>query len=420
MEDPANARPPPRRTAAFLNSKQFLSRMSLSTLPLSYCTNVHAGRSVAEVEAGLDRYTVNVQRNLDFAMAAGLWLSAAVARELDSTADGVQRFGERLAGRGLTCHTLNAFPYGDFHGPTVKEGVYVPSWSEPDRLDYTLRCARILTALMPEGCEGSISTMPLGFKRLTYEADFQDRCIAQLLTLAAQLDELHDETGRVVRIAIEPEPLCLVETTEEAIKFFDALRRQASDRNMLSVVNRHLGLCYDVCHQAVEFEDVAESIAALRSAEIRINKVHVTCAIELQNPGKQSDKRQNLAKYVEPRYLHQTTAKLADGRVLRAVDLTPELALHPEGEFAAADAWRVHFHVPVDAEELGPLSTTRTDLRRALTAIAELEYAPHLEVETYTWEVLPGGPSADLVTGLTREMQATRKLLVELRRSEVR
>jgi len=170
-------------------------------------------------------------------------------------------------------------------------------------------------------------------------------------------------------------------------------------------------VCYDVCHQSVEFEDVAASIAALDNADIRINKVHITCAIELLNPATNDDGRRVLAQYVEPRYLHQTMARTSEGKVLREVDLNNRLALEPPSEFRNAESWRVHFHVPVDAQTLGPLQTTRPDLERALRAVAALTYAPHLEVETYTWEILLAGRKTPFVDGFTRELVATRELI---------
>src|SRR2546421_3549557 len=138
--------------------------MSLSLLPLSYCTNVHPGRSVAQVMQGLDRYTVQIKRAFGKPLGAGLWLARSVVSELLATASGVQRFAESVTQRGLTCHTFNAFPFGDFHSDRVKENVYLPGWARPERLTYTLDCARVLSELLPAGGEGTISTLPLGFK----------------------------------------------------------------------------------------------------------------------------------------------------------------------------------------------------------------------------------------------------------------
>ena len=401
--------------------------MTLSPLPLGYCTNVHPGQTVAEVEAGLDRYTVPVRAHVGGALAAGLWLARPVVSELLSEPDGVHRFAERLAARGLSCYTLNAFPYGDFHSTRVKENVYLPDWASPDRLRYTEDCARVLAALLPHGVEGSISTVPLAFKpwhgdRLSggpgkaggRPDDFLAGAIGQLIQLARRLARLREQTGTLVRLALEPEPLCLVETTDEALAFFELLRDRAAAAGELAAVETHIGVCYDVCHQAVEFEDVVESIQRLAAAGIRINKVHITCAIELEHPASNDEGRAELARYVEPRYLHQTIGRSSSGDLVRAVDLTRQLALEPDDRFRAANAWRVHFHVPVDAERLGPLRTTRDELRQALTAVAGLDYAPHLEVETYTWPVLPDGERVDLCEGLTRELLATRELLQTL------
>jgi hypothetical protein len=160
---------------------------------------------------------------------------------------------------------------------------------------------------------------------------------------------------------------------------------------------------------------MGQIISEIDRAGIRLNKIHITCAIELENPAANHEGRRALAHYVEPRYLHQTKARLADGRVLTVFDLDKALD-DPRPEFQRADQWRVHFHVPVDADRLGPLKTTRTELREALTAVKGLPYAPHLEVETYTWEVLPERPAVDLVDGLTRELTATQMLLDEIGR----
>jgi len=389
--------------------------MTLSKLPLSYCTNVHPGRTISEVEAGLGEYTANVRRNLNTDLAAGLWLARSVVSEMLATADGVARFADHLAELNLKCHTLNAFPFGDFHSERVKEQVYVPDWTTPERLKYSIDCATVLGTLIPPDREGSISTLPLGTTLLPHDAGFHDDCARRLLECAVGLKQLQESTGRTIRLAIEPEPLCDLQHTSETIHFFERLRGLASDAGQLESVNEFIGVCFDVCHQSIEFEDVAESISAFNEAEIRINKIHITCAIELLDPASNLDARTALAQYVEPRYLHQTFAKMPSGEILNRVDLTAEDVLRsPADTFMQADVWRVHFHVPVNAESLGPLSTTRSDLVRALAAVKTLPYAPHLEVETYTWEVMPSGSAVSLVDGLTAEVTATQRLLAEL------
>ncbi|MBN9518345.1 metabolite traffic protein EboE [bacterium] len=376
--------------------------MALSSLPLGYCTNVHPGRSVAEVLAGLDRYTVPVRERLGRPVAAGLWLARTVVDELLAAPDGVGAFAAALADRRLPCYTLNAFPYGDFHAARVKEHVYRPDWSAPERVEYTARCAAVLAALLPAGTDGSISTLPLGFKGFDHPADFAAACARNLVGLARRLRDLRELTGHTVRLAIEPEPFCLLETTAETVAFFERLWAAAGGEE--EVVRDHVGVCYDVCHQAVEFEDAGDAVRALARAGVRVNKVQVSCAVELENPRANAVGREALRHYAEPRYLHQVFAG-GPGGVARAVDLTDALCTDPPTEFLNADRWRVHFHVPIDADRLGPLGTTKPAVAACLAAVAALPEAPHLEVETYTWDVLPGA-SVDLVAGLARELDA--------------
>ncbi|QDU21677.1 metabolite traffic protein EboE [Urbifossiella limnaea] len=377
--------------------------MALSARPIGYCTNVHPGRSVADVLAGLDQYTLPVREALGRPVAAGLWLARPVVDELLASPDRLLEFAAQLAARRLPCYTLNAFPYGDFHAARVKEQVYRPDWGAPERADYTRKCAAVLAVLLPPGEDGSISTLPLGFKGFDHTADFRSACARNLVGVARHLRELRERTGRTIRVAIEPEPFCLLETTAETIEFFETLWAAADSDEKL--VREHVGVCYDVCHQAVEFEDAGEAVRTLARAGVRVNKVQVSCAIELKNPGTNVAGREVLRTYAEPRYLHQVFAGGPGGVVAAAADLTDALCTDPPPAFRDAAAWRVHFHVPVDADQLGPLCTTKPAVRECLAAVAELPEAPHVEVETYTWEVLPGG-AIDLVAGLVRELTA--------------
>ncbi len=387
--------------------------MALNSLPLGYCTNVHPAQTFAELLGGLDRYTVPVMRRVGRPMAAGLWLARPVVDEVLAAPNGTARLATELNARGLTVYTLNAFPYGDFHAARVKENVYRPDWTSSERLAYTERCATVLAGLLPEGGEGSISTLPIGFKGFDRAPGFL-QAAEQLTDCARTLARIAAETGRTIRVAIEPEPFCLLETTEETIEFFRLLWGVSSTRGAEDAVRKHIGVCYDVCHQAVEFEAPAACVASLDRAGVRVNKVQVSCAIELNAPAENAEGRAALRQFIEPRYLHQVFARLRDGRTIGAVDLTAEFLGAPGPEFTAAETWRVHFHVPVDAEHFGSLGTTRSALRPALAAIAALNYAPHMEVETYTWSVMPGEGAQDLVTGLANEINATQRLIDEI------
>lgn len=390
--------------------------MSFSTLPLSYCTNVHPGNSVSEVIEGINNYTAKVRQQLDAPMAAGLWLARNVVEELRDEA-ALEQLAQALWQNDLSCHTLNAFPFGDFHSHRVKEQVYLPDWNCEDRLGYTRSCARVLAQLLPEGSEGSISTVPLGGRMNPTEPDFHALCFRNLIKLAGDLKRLHEETGRKIRLAIEPEPLCeMSSTADSTVPLFRLLFEMAEATSHLEAVQEHIGLCFDVCHQAVEFEEIPRSFDQIEDAGIRINKIHITNAIELRKPAENSDGRKMLLEFVEPRYLHQTFARFADGSIHNRLDLEPDdITRQPADDFLRAEAWRVHFHVPVFAETLGPLHTTRDDLIAALRKVHMLEHAPHLEVETYTWPVMPGEQSeGNLANQITRELQSASQLISEL------
>ena len=358
----------------------------------------------------LAEQAVAVRDQCGFEIAVGLWLPAVAVADVVAQPAAIRQLRGWLDEHRFSCQTLNAFPFGDFHSERVKEQVYLPDWADARRLDYTQACSRLLAGILPAGSDGSISTLPLGFKQAPRSADFLDRAITQLLALAHDLNQLHQETGQMIRLAIEPEPFCLLETTAETVTFFDRLWKVAAATGCEPVARNHLGVCYDVCHQAVEFEDAAAAVGQLAAAGIRINKVQISCAVELDHPT-DLEARRALASFAEGRYLHQTFARHANGRIISAVDLTGQLALEPDSEWQAAETWRVHFHVPVDAQRLGPLGTTRTELVKALAVVGKLAYRPHLEVETYTWPVLPGVDCNNVTTGLAQELRSTQALL---------
>lgn len=390
--------------------------MAISNLPLSYCTNVHPGQTVAEVVDGLNTYTAAAFHQFNRPTAAGLWLARSVITELQESSESMELLAQTLWQHDLNCYTLNTFPYGDFHSDRVKENVYLPDWTTAERTQYTLECAQVLSQLLPKSSEGSLSTVPLGGRMNPSDDQFMEHCLANVIEVARQLQTLHDTTDRRIRLAIEPEPLChLSSISRDVIPFFRQLYQRAADEDCLESVQEHIGVCLDVCHQAVEFEDLRSSIDVLEQAQIRINKLHITNAVELTSPSANTAGRAALLAYVEPRYLHQTYARFEDGRVETRLDLTAEdIQRTPADEFLTAERWRVHFHVPIFAETLGDLTTTRPDLEIALQRVAELPYAPHLEVETYTWPVMldaQGSDTTDLSARIAGELEAATALI---------
>jgi len=390
--------------------------MSISTLPLSYCTNVHPGQTVAEVVDGINTYTAAAFHQFNRPTAAGLWLARSVITELQESTESMELLAQTLWQHDLNCYTLNTFPYGDFHSDRVKENVYLPDWTTTERTRYTLQCAQVLAQLLPKSCEGSLSTVPLGGRMNPSNDQFMDRCLMNVIEVARELQALDETSGRRIRLAIEPEPLChLSSIPGDVIPFFSQLYQRADDEGCLEAVQGYIGVCLDVCHQAVEFEDLHDSIDLLEQAQIRINKLHITNAVELISPASNKAGRKALLAYVEPRYLHQTYARFNDGHVESRLDLTiDDIQRSPADDFLNADRWRVHFHVPIFAETLGDLTTTRPDLETALQRVANLPYAPHLEVETYTWPVMldaQGSDTTNLSARIAGELEAATALI---------
>jgi len=361
---------------------------------LTYCTNIHPGESWAETRATVAKQVTQVKQQVsqDQPFGVGLRLSAKAAQEL-SQGRNLADFAALLAENDLYVFTINGFPYGPFHDTTVKANVYEPGWAENARLDYTNRLADLLAALLPEGMMGSISTVPCAFRPVGRGQEETMR--EHLLRHAAHLRRIAERTGKEIALALEPEPCCYLETTAEAVTFFkhwlldnSAVTRMGeltalSPAQAESMLRHHLGVCLDVCHAAVEFEDPAESVALLRDAGIRIPKLQLSAALHLREATPATLER--LRAFDESTYLHQVVARR--GEMLdRFLDLPDAFAA---AETTRYDEWRVHFHVPVFLKELEHFSTTQHVLAEFLELHRQAPISDHLEVETYTWDVLP-------------------------------
>lgn len=387
---------------------------------LTYCTNVHRGETWAEVWHLLQTDVLAVRRDVapDRPFAIGLRLSGIALAEA-SQPFALEQMRDYLAANDLYLFTLNAFPYGPFHGTRVKEHVYLPDWREEERLRYTNTSADYLAELLPEGMTGSVSTVPGCFKSNVggpeTVADMADRFIRH----AAHLVELEWRTGRTVALAIEPEPSCFLETTQEAITFFTdhlfagtAAERLAEltglDRSEAEeALRRHLGLCLDLCHAAVEFEEPAEIFASLRDAGIAVTKLQISAGLQLRTVGHNT--RALLKPFDDGIYLHQVIER-RDGRITRYPDLGEAFASLEDAPDASGREWRVHYHIPLFLDDLGPFSSTQSFLREALALHRETPISEHLEVETYTWGVLPERfRTSSLPPAIARELQWVRQ-----------
>ncbi len=363
-------------------------------IDLTYCLNIHPGERLADARAAL-RYAARVRERVapGAPFGAGLRLGAAAAAELDGPA--LASFRADLDALGLYAFTVNGFPYGPFHGRPVKAGVYAPDWRAPEREAYTLQLARILAALLPEGLEGSISTVPVGPAPAFAAAAERAAAADRLLDTAAALDALRARTGRLVRLGLEPEPGCLLETAADFLRFAEgdllgrlpARNRARGARPALdeTALRRHLGICLDACHAAVEGESVAGALRALRAAGWPVAKVQLSAALRAPNT---AAARRALLAFADPVYLHQVRAFAPGGERRGWNDLDEALAAL-EG-LPAETRLAVHAHVPLFWPGRAPLRSTREAIDAEAWALLRDGAAPHLEIETYTFDALPG------------------------------
>ncbi|UXY22950.1 metabolite traffic protein EboE [Streptomyces cynarae] len=375
-----------------------------STVHLAYCTNVHPAESLDGVLAQLRDHCEPVRRRLGRdRLGIGLWLAGDAARTLVSDPSALRGLRAELDRRGLEVVTLNGFPYEGFGAEEVKYRVYKPDWADPERLDHTTALARVLAVLLPDDVtEGSISTLPLAW-RTADDAARAERARTALRTLAARLDALAELTGRSIRVGLEPEPGCTVETTGDAIAPLTAI---AHDR---------IGICVDTCHLATSFEDPHTALDALTRSRVPVVKSQLSAALHAEHPHL-PEVREALAAFAEPRFLHQTRTLTAAG--LRGTDDLPQAL---KGDTLPDTApWRAHFHVPLHATPAAPLTSTLPVLRAALTRLVGGPHplTRHLEVETYTWQALPPElrprARAQLADGIAAELALARDLLTDL------
>jgi hypothetical protein len=387
--------------------------MRLDRLPgnvnLTYCTNIHAGESWSDIRASLDAHVPAIKAAVapDRPLGIGLRLSgeaAASARQPDALA----AFRDQLAALGAYVFTVNAFPFGPFHGVRVKEQVYLPDWRSAERVAFTADSAAVLAAILPDGIDGSISTVPGAFKPNGRETGAAAAMVARMVESVADLVLAERRTGKRIALALEPEPCCFLETVDESIAFFETMLFKAESLDLLAarigvnrdgaetMLRRHLGICYDVCHGSVEYEDPVASLDRLLAAGITVPKVQLSAAMRI--PFMSHELVDAVMRYDDGVYLHQTIVREPAG-LTRYVDLPDAVAAFKEGR--ADGEWRIHCHVPLFLSDLGEIGSTRADLEAVLAAFRRKSRSSHLEVETYTWDVLPdhlrtGSKAADI------------------------
>lgn len=387
------------------------------TLHLTYCTNIHAADGWTAVDANLRRYAPALKRRFasDRPFGIGLRLSARDAREL-LAGDRLETFRAWLEAEGLYVAIINGFPFGAFHGAVVKADVYAPDWRDEARVAYTLDLAQILSRLLPTGLDGGVSTAPLSYKAwLAVDDDAGWTTITDnVVRVAVALARLRRDQGAFIHLDIEPEPDCSIETTDETLAFFErrllphgiplvVKELGVTDVEADAILRDHVRICFDCCHFAVEHEDPIVALDRLSQAGIRIGRIQLSSALRVDmpaDPDAAARVEARLRPFADSTYLHQVVA-CADGRLEHFADLGPALDIRT----ASASEWRIHFHVPLFTREYEGLGSSQDDVRRVIQAAVAQPVTTHLEIETYTWDVLPDALKIDLLESIGREYE---------------
>lgn len=387
---------------------------------LTYCTNIHAGENWGEHFSQLKKHIPAVKAKVspDAPFGIGLRLSNVASLEL-SKEPALEEFQEWLKAEDCYVFTMNGFPYGGFHHEVVKDQVHTPDWTTAERVAYTIRLFRILAALLPAGMEGGISTSPLSYKYwLRCQEEHQsvmESATLNMLLVVEQLIKTHRGGGPLMHLDVEPEPDGMLENSKEYIDWYFQHLLPAgvillgdkfgmTEEEAIAAIKQHVQLCYDVCHFAVSYEDPLVVLERLHYFGLKTGKVQISAALK-GILGKDANRQATIAafsEFNEPVYLHQVIARTADHKKIHYPDMPQALA---DAANPAVEEWRAHYHVPVFVQDFGVLTSTRDDISRVLARQVAKPFSYHLEVETYTWEVLPAGLKQEMGTSIAREMK---------------
>lgn len=394
---------------------------------LGYCTNIHAGETWPDHFAALQQAVPELKRRLspDGPFGIGLRLSDVASEELEKP-ENLVAFQHWLADNDCYVFTMNGFPFGGFHHTVVKDQVHTPDWTTEARVEYTKRLFRILSVLLPvdelgNAIQGGVSTSPLSYRHW-FEWDqpaARDYIFSQttqnVLEVVAELIKLRQQTDRLMHLDLEPEPDGVIETSDEFIAWFtdyllpmgiEQLTEQfgLTDEEAEARICEHVRLCYDVCHFAVGYEQPADVLAKIKEYGLRVGKIQISAALKAQFPADAEGRaavRQAFEQFNEPTYLHQVVARTQSGELLRFKDLPEALAAFDETHAE----WRAHFHVPLFVSDYGVLQSTQDDIGEVLRLLTDRPFTNQMEVETYTWDVLPEALKLDLVDSIEREIR---------------
>jgi len=392
---------------------------------LTYCSNIHPGESWQEHFAQLQQHIPLIKKrvNPDGPFGIGLRLSNTASVELKKE-ETLLSFIEWLKENDCYVFTMNGFPYGSFHHTKVKDRVHAPDWTTQDRVDYTIRLAEILSKLLPGNMEGGISTSPLSYRHW-HSAEDRDQVFkkttSSVLEVVIRLIEIKNTTGKTIHIDIEPEPDGLLESGIEFLNWYDDYllplgtsllndRFEYTNENSVKGLKEHIQLCYDICHFAVGYENHEQITKLLRQKDIRIGKIQISAALKasIQTAAERKSVVDAFEQFNEPTYLHQVIALQKNGDLKKYRDL-PDALL--QANDPSTIEWRSHFHVPLFVESYGVLQSTQQDIITLLRLHQKQSLTQHLEIETYTWDVLPDALKLPMTDSIVREMEWSISLL---------
>lgn len=394
--------------------------MKLNAGHLTYCTNIHAGETWADhFESLKEKFPlIKEQVSATESMGIGLRLSNTASIDLQNT-EKLEEFKSWLKFNDAYVFTMNGFPYGDFHNAVVKDQVHSPDWTTNERLDYTNRLFEILAELLPFGMDGGISTSPLTYRYWysSKEELLQVKLLAtgNIISVLEKLFLFRKDRGIVMHLDIEPEPDGMLETGKEFIDWHQNIllpmalkvlpsRLNITEGEVIEAVRQHICLCYDVCHFAIGYEPHQDVLYELAEKNIRVGKIQISAALKSDLPS-DPDYRKLISGafsgFNEPTYLHQVVAKKNNQDLIRYRDLPEALE---DIQNPGVNEWRAHFHVPVFLEDMGLLKSTQSDIIAVLKIQSAQPFTSHLEVETYTWEVLPDSLKAPMEQSISREL----------------
>lgn len=391
---------------------------------LTYCSNIHTGEDWQHHFLVLQNSIPVIKQQVSPNSPMGIGLRLANQASIDlSQKENLEAFKNWLSEQNCYVFTMNGFPYGDFHDAVVKDQVHAPDWTTTNRRDYTIRMFEILADILPNDMqEGGISTSPLSYRYWWETPEKLAEAIAisttHILQVVEKLAEIQQATGKVLHLDIEPEPDGILENSAEFIDWYQHILlpsakeyfkdKNLTDKQIEELIHTHVQLCYDICHFAVNYEKPEEALAKLEQLGIKIGKFQVSSAIRVVFDEQKAEKLAALAQYNEPTYLHQVVALKEDGSFEKFTDLGDALNA---AQTVSYQEWRVHFHVPLFIEHYGLLSSTRNDIGETLALHKQKPATNHLEIETYTWGVLPAEVQAPLNDSIVREIAWVKTLV---------